>query len=225
MGLERVVELVDVQLAVMQPGEAEAAEWIRKKADDDWHILGSQAYDATLLPLKIAALRDRFVVVGKKGGVIVAVYEPPGFGRDFDGGIVMGKGRFKGSLGSIGFEPGNVDYFAVSDERKGIGTAFFHRFQGVLEHLAFAAGCQVAHRIYATHRSEPFFQKVGYTAVFRIQGLRADYVEMEKTCPLVCHDDLPAGEANIVSAMLGIMQKQIGVLPVRQVPVVAQQTI
>lgn len=208
MGIDGVV---DLQLALMQPDEAEPVANIRKKADDDWHELGTHFYDTLLLPRKVEAIRkaslaNAVIIVGKSNGVIVASYEPPSFEENEDKTIVLGKGWRTDFFGSRQYSLGNMDFFAVSEERRGVGTAFFKNFGRVLEHVAFAVGFPIPHRVSATHRSEDFYKRLSYVRINYIKGLRTDYVLMERTYQPVLHQ-LPPGEGGIANRFLALAPK------------------
>ena len=193
--------VVDLQLALMKPDEAEVVANITKKADDDWHELGATDYDLQLLPGKIEAIRKAslgkaVIIVGKMNGVIVASYKPSAFEVDEDKSLVLGKGRFIDAFGSRQYSLGNTDLFAVSEERRGIGTLFFEHFGKIMEHVALKVGISIPHRVTATHRSNGFYERLSYKQVAYTRGLRTDLVLMERTYqPLP--NQLPQSEMEI----------------------------
>ncbi len=197
-----------LQLSLMKPSEAVVSADILKKAHSSWEEVPVAFYDEQILPALVQALENRLVVVGKNGGRIRAAYDLPDFVRE-DGSIVLGKGKQTGFFGTT--YSGLDGYFAVDEERRGIGTAFFASFENLLEQLALQSGGLLLHRVTATHRSRMLFEKQGYVSVHYLIGLRTDYYTMEHMHQPVQHA-LSSGERIVVDAMLALVNQQVGAI-------------
>ena len=189
-----------LELSMMEPFEVQKAAQVAKvdRAADSQVSL--QDYDELMLPRLITDLLAMPVVVGKKEGLIVAVYEVPESFAIEGNKVAFGKTKkVGGPFGKVSYNGSNSS-FSVVDNGRPVAGSFLVRFGNLLEQLAFNVNASIIHRMQIYHHMVNLLNQTSYVQVSISGGMPFDVHIMERIYEPK-HQDLQPGEAQVVNIL------------------------